>query len=127
MWITLYFLLTNKNFGAISVVILLFMFVLSYFISGFYFIRLSGYVGNDVALRLSSWYQEHQNKIKKGMKVVGIILLVVLAGLLVFYLPAWLPTNGIGSNLSTMITSIFATIVAGVFLFRMNKNRSSEK
>ena len=122
MWLAFYFILTNKKSGATAVLVFLFLFALSYFMSSFYFIRLSGYVSNDIALRLSSLYQEHQIPIKKFMKVVGIILLILLVVLFLVYLP----NNEIGNRTYQMITAIIASIFGAIIVFYLNKKQTKE-
>ena len=78
MWIAFYYLLVNKKRNEIVVLVLVFFFALSYFMTSFYFIRLGGYVGNDIALRLSSLYQEYQIPIRKFMKKVDLAISVSL-------------------------------------------------
>lgn len=122
MWLAFYYLLVNKKRDEITVLVLVFFFALSYFMTSFYFIRLGGYVGNDIALRLSSLYKEYQTPIRKFMKIVGWILLLLLIILLLLYLP----DNNIGNRMYGLLVAVVGTVIGGLFIYYLNKKQNKE-
>ena len=122
MWVALYYSLSSKKRSEFTVLVLVFLFALSYFMMSFYFIKLSGYVGNDVASNLFSLYQQYQITIKKFAKIIGLILLVLLILLLLVYLP----NNNVGNRMSEIIVAIFGSAIGGLIVFYLNKKQNKE-
>ena len=125
VWVSIFFiflyLILPKYNNPIVILLNVFIIFFTYTLSGFYFIKLSGYVGKDISQFFIKSYKKHEGKIKKIMKFIGFLLGILVIGSAIYFIIK-VPEN----YLIDRVIGISGMIVAIVLYFiqqRKNKQK----